>query len=276
MTTAEAISTHYENGGNLLDAIKVGIAKLGKTPETITIDDIAPVDEFHIGGRPATVHFANQLNFTAEDHVLDVGCGMGGASRFVASTYGSRVTGVDITEEYINTGKVLTQWVGLDDKVSLQTSSAQTIPFDDNSFDGAYMIHVGMNIPDKAAVFAEVRRVLKPGATFGIYDIMEVGQGDFAFPVPWANEASLSHLASPDGYKKALETAGFEVSSVNSRRDSAVEFFARMRERAASGAGPAPLGLHVLMKDSTPTKVKNMIGNLEAGLIAPVEIVAKK
>lgn len=276
MSKAEAISTHYENGGGLLVGIQNGIAQLGKTIETVTIEDLGPVDEFHIGGRPATDHFIKQLNFAADQHVLDVGCGLGGAARFVAKTTGARVTGIDITEEYVNTGNTLNQWVGLNDKVTLQHSGAQSMPFEEGTFNGAYMIHVGMNIPDKAAAFSEVARVIQSGGTYGIYDIMASGTGDFAFPVPWANEPELSHLASPSAYEGALKQAGFEVVSVNSRRESAVEFFTQMRARAASGSGPAPLGLHVLMKSSTPAKVKNMIDNLEAGLIEPVEIIARK
>ena len=276
MSMSDAISNHYENGGGLLAGIQNGIAQLGKTIETVTIEDLGPVDEFHIGGRPATDHFVKQLNFTEAQHVLDVGCGLGGAARFVASTTGASVSGIDITEEYVNTGQTLNQWVGLDDKVSLHHSRAESLPFEDSYFDGAYMIHVGMNIADKAVTFSEVGRVIEQGGVYGIYDIMAAGQGEFAFPLPWANEAELSHLASPSEYKAALQSAGFEVVTVNSRRESAVEFFTKMRARAASGNGPAPLGLHVLMKESTPAKVKNMIDNLEAGLIEPVEIIAKK
>ena len=276
MSNHKAIAAHYENGGNLLQEIEAGLAKLGKSPETVTLDDLGPVDEFHIGGRPATAHFVKQLNFIPGQKVLDVGCGLGGAARYVAAITQSQVTGIDLTEEYINTGQVLTSWIGLDGLVALHHSSVQLMPFADRTFDGGYMIHVGMNIPEKVAAFQEIHRVLRPGAVFGVYDVMQTNEGEFLYPVPWANEAILSHLSTPKAYKVALEKAGFTVSVVNSRHSTAIEFFARMRARAAAGAAPPPLGLHVLMRESSPLKVKNMIENLEAGLISPVEIIATR
>lgn len=130
----------------------------------MTIDDLAPVDEFHIGGRRASEHFLSQLGFSPEMHVLDIGCGLGGAARFVASRYKSRVTGVDLTPEYVKTAKVLCRWVELQDRISLHQGSALSLPFSDSTFDGAYMLHVGMNIADKAKLCFEVSRVLRAGS----------------------------------------------------------------------------------------------------------------
>ena len=82
MATLQDISNHYAQG-NLLNAIQRGLESLGKTTDAVTIDDLAPVDEFHIGGRQASEHFLSRLGFSPEMHVLDVGCGLGGAARFV-------------------------------------------------------------------------------------------------------------------------------------------------------------------------------------------------
>ncbi|MDJ0935318.1 MAG: class I SAM-dependent methyltransferase, partial [Kiloniellales bacterium] len=112
MSGDEAVAGHYTHG-SLLAAISEALATLGKTPETVSVDDLAPVDEFHIGGRQASEHFLSQLALDAETHVLDVGCGLGGASRFTASRFGCRVTGIDLTTEYVETGRTLTSWVGL-------------------------------------------------------------------------------------------------------------------------------------------------------------------
>ena len=197
------VSKHYSHGG-LIEAIRAGLASLGKTPETVTVDDLAPVDEFHIGGRRASEDFLDQLGFSAQTHVLDVGCGLGGPARFVASRYGSRVTGIDLTPEYVETGNALCNWVGLDQRISLHHGSALAMPFAENSFDGAYMLHVGMNIEDKEKLAVEVARVLRPGSIFGIYDVMRTGPGDLTFPVPWATTADQSAVAEPERYKKAL------------------------------------------------------------------------
>ena len=149
------------------------------------------------------------------------------------------------------------------------------MPFEDARFDGAYMMHVGMNIADKTRLFAQVHRVLRPGAVFGVYDVMRERAGDLAFPVPWAGDASTSHLATREGYRQALSAAGFEWVDERDGRDVARDFFQALRTRMASGPAPA-LGLHLVMKDNAPAKIRNMIANFEGGLITPVEIIVRK
>jgi ubiquinone/menaquinone biosynthesis C-methylase UbiE len=274
MQDHRSVSQHYTHG-HLLDAIRAGFAALGKTTNNVTIDDLSPVDEFHIGGRKASEDFLGQLDFTSENHVLDVGCGLGGAARFSASRYGSRITGIDLTAEYIETGKVLCKWVGLNDRISLYQGSALLMPFPDDAFDGAYMMHVGMNIEDKIQLCSEVYRVLRHGTLFGIYDVMKVGEGSLTYPVPWAATAETSAVASPELYKQALQDAGFAITAERNRRDFALAFFQELRARTAAN-GPPPVGLQILMGASTPIKVQNMIANISAGRIAPVEIIARK
>ncbi|MGW8248932.1 MAG: class I SAM-dependent methyltransferase [Acidiferrobacterales bacterium] len=269
------ISQHYTHG-NLLDAIEGSVSKLGKTTSSITVDDLAPVDEFHIGSRIATAHLLDQLHYSKTDRILDIGCGLGGAARYVASRYGCQVDGIDLTPEYIDTGNTLCGWVGLDQQVKLHQGSALALPFENESFDGAFMLHVGMNIDDKIALFKEVSRVLKPGARFGVYDIMRIEAGEVPYPMTWAPDASTSSLATPEAYRDALEQAGFNVSAEANRRDFALEFFKQMQEKVKANGGPPPLGLHTLMQDSTPVKLKNLVDSIAAGLIAPVEIIGQK
>jgi ubiquinone/menaquinone biosynthesis C-methylase UbiE len=269
------VSRHYTLGG-LIEVIRASIAALGKAPESVTVDDLAPVDEFHIGGRRASKDFLAQLGLSAGMHVLDVGCGLGGAARFVVARYGCRVTGIDLTSEYVETGNTLCEWVGLKDRISLHHGSALAMPFASGSFDGAYMLHVGMNIEDKQRLVEEVARVLRPRSRFGIYDVMRVGPGDLAYPVPWAATPALSVVAEPEAYRRALQAAGFAVTAERNRRDFALELFDELRAKTAAAGGPPPLGLHLLMGESTPEKVQNMIGNIAAGRIAPVELIALK
>jgi ubiquinone/menaquinone biosynthesis C-methylase UbiE len=269
------VARHYAQGG-LIEAIRSGIASLGKAPDTVNVDDLSPVDEFHIGGRRASEEFLGQLGLSARMHVLDVGCGLGGAARFVANRYGSQVTGIDLTTEYVDTGNALCKWVGLDQRISLRQGSALAMPFADGSFDGAYMMHVGMNIEDKENLANEVARVLRPGSPFGIYDVMRTGPGELAYPVPWATTADLSAVAEPERYKKVLEAAGFAVTAERDRHDFALAFFADLRAKTAAAGGPPPLGLHVLMGRNTPEKVQNMIDNISKGRIAPVELIGRK
>jgi SAM-dependent methyltransferase len=275
MSTEEDVSSHYLHG-SLLAAIQAAVPKLGKTIETLTLEDLAHIDEFHIGGRQATEHLLNQLNFSGNDHLLDVGCGLGGASRYTASKYNNRVTGIDLTDEYIETGNILSKWLKLDNKVDLHQGSALSMPFQDQTFDGAYMIHVGMNIENKLQLFREIYRVLKPGTSLAVYDVMRQNDGELIYPVPWAADSRTSYLAAQNHYKQALEAAGFEAVKENNRGKFALDFFNALAKKTATNGGPPPLGLHTLMQESTAVKIKHMTDSIKEGFIAPVEIIAKK
>ncbi|MGO9475902.1 MAG: class I SAM-dependent methyltransferase [Rhodomicrobium sp.] len=275
MELEQSVAQHYTHG-SLEGAIFGALAALGKDLDHLAPADLAPVDEFHIGGRQATTDFAAELEIEPGLHLLDIGSGLGGASRYFARERRCRVMAIDLTQEYVRAAEALAKRVGLENQVSYQHGSALALPFAPRSFDGAYMLHVGMNIQDKARLFAEVQRVLKPGGIFGIYDVMrESGEGDLSFPVPWASSPDTSFVESAITYRCLLESAGFEVQKERSRREFAVEFFRQMRARATEGGGPPPLGLHILMGTSAPQKVANMIDNLERGLIAPTEIISR-
>lgn len=275
MTDANAVSNHYSHG-SLLEAIRTGIDRLGKTPETISVDDLGPVEEFHIGGREASQAFLDPLGLVPGDHVLDAGCGLGGTSRFVAHRYGCRVTGIDLTPEYVETGRIMCAWVDLEHLVALEQGSATAMPYDDGTFTKAYVMHVGMNIADKGLLASELHRVLEPGGRLGVYDVMRTGDEALTFPVPWAAERETSFLAAPDEYRSVLERSGFRIIAGRDRRDFALDFFARLRARVEEAGGPPPLGLHVLMGETAPLKIKNMVENISRGRVAPVELVAEK
>ncbi len=272
----DSVAEHYTHG-SLLAKITAGIESIGKTPASVTVDELAPVDEFHIGGRQASEEFTSQLGLGGNDHVLDIGCGIGGTSRFVASRFGCRVTGIDLTPEFIETGTALCKWVGLDNLVELHHGNALDMPFTEGSFDAAIMLHVGMNIADKAGLFSEVYRLLRPGAVFGVYDVMKTGNDELKYPVPWSSVPDTSALATQAQYVAALQQAGFDVIEVHNRREFAADFFAETRERmAAAGQTPPPLGVHIAMGENAPAKITNMVENIAAGCCAPVEIIARR
>ncbi|MEH6446542.1 MAG: class I SAM-dependent methyltransferase [Oceanospirillaceae bacterium] len=275
MSTNNAITEHYHHGA-LLTAIETALADSGKTLKDVTIEDLAPVDEFHIGGRAATDHLLAQLSYPAQGHILDVGCGLGGAARYVAKVFNHTVVGVDLSLEYIETGNDLCKWLNLETAVTLEQGSAVSMSFEDGAFAGGYMLHVGMNIADKSALFNEVSRVLKPQAYFGIYDIMRQNDGVLTYPVPWAAQENISELATIEEYKEALVRSGFKIVKVNDRREFALQFFQKMAAKKQAKKAPAALGLHVLMQQGTAQKIQNMIGNVTNGLISPVEIIAQK
>ncbi|MBL4660515.1 MAG: class I SAM-dependent methyltransferase [Alcanivoracaceae bacterium] len=273
MSYDKSVADHYLHG-DLLKSIEAALPSLGKTTENISIEDLAAVDEFHIGGRQATSSLIAKLMFSEQHHVLDVGCGLGGAARYVADKYKNNVTGIDLSKEYIETGEALCGWLNLDKQVNLVQGSAMSMPFEDETFDGGYMLHVGMNIEDKAKLFEEIYRVLRPRTFFGIYDVMRQTDDGLIYPVPWATDSSTCKIAVSQQYKETLSDAGFGVSKENNCRDYALDFFKKLREKMATSSEPPPLGLHTLMQESTGVKINNLIENLEKGYIAPVEIIA--
>ncbi|WP_171241465.1 class I SAM-dependent methyltransferase [Ruegeria sp. HKCCA5491] len=272
MTNPNEVAHHYHSG-HLLQQISDGCAALNLAPP-FSQDALAPVDEFHIGGRLATEPFVKALGLTPESRVVDFGCGLGGPACYVAAATGAHVTGVDLTAEFVETGRTLTEWTGLSDRVQLIEGSVLDLPLEAGSMDAAYMIHVGMNITDKVGIAREAKRVLKPGGIFAIYDVMQVGEGQMDYPAPWASSSDQSALAPPETYEAALNSVGFEVSDRIDRTEFAKQFFADLAAAQSSADGPPPLGLHLIMGDDTALKVQHMVRNIAGGLIAPIELHA--
>ncbi len=269
------VADHYSRD-RLLQAITDGLGGLGLTTNQITVDDLAPVDEFHIGGRPATKAFFDGMEFQRTDHLLDIGCGLGGAARYAASRLGTRITGMDLTADFVNAGNALCRWVGLANRIQLILGNALKLPFGPESFEGAYMLHVGMNIEEKPLLFGDIHRVLRPGARLGIYDAIRLGEEELTFPLPWASGASMDHAVGLEVYEAALQEAGFRLAAVRDRREFALAFYERRRKVSGKKSGMPGLGLHLLMGSHTRQKVGNMLDALNRGLIAPMELVAEK
>jgi cyclopropane fatty-acyl-phospholipid synthase-like methyltransferase len=82
----QAVSEHYARRA-LGDAILAALKAAGKDLEHLTPDDLAPIDEFHNGQRNATIRLARLAAVIGSDKVLDVGCGIGGPSRYLASAF---------------------------------------------------------------------------------------------------------------------------------------------------------------------------------------------
>ncbi len=184
------------------------------------------------------------------------------------------MTGIDLTEEFVQVARSLTRRAKLDHLVEFVQTSALDLAFPAETFDRAYMIHVGMNIADKAGLFREVRRVLKPQGMFVIFDVLRSGTAEIAYPVPWALSEETSFVADVKSYRDALERAGFRVERERNRRAFGIEFTEHMIARAAQGGQPA-LGLHLLMGDLAPVMIKNVLTMMKQGVLEPVELYAR-
>jgi ubiquinone/menaquinone biosynthesis C-methylase UbiE len=184
------------------------------------------------------------------------------------------VEGVDLSPEFVAVAAALTHRMNLSDRASFREASVLALPFEDASFDAATMIHVGMNIAQKAGAFAEVRRVLKPGARFGVYDIMRRDAAELPFPMPWATTAETSFVETPDTYRRLLTDAGFTVESETDRRELALKLAREMREKAEKEGLPR-LGPQVLMGERARERIGNVMATLERGTIAPVQMITR-
>ncbi len=268
------VEKHYGRR-EILNSILRALREAGKDLTRLTPPDLAPVDEFHIRGREATIELANRVSLQPGLHVLDVGCGLGGSARYLASEHGCYATGIDLTKEYVEVATALADLVGLKDRVEFRQSSALTIPFDNNSFDVVWTEHVQMNISDKRAFYTEIARVLKPGGRLLFHDIFQGDGGPPHYPVPWAETSEISFLATPETIRGLLNTLGFKLLSWENKSQHSLEWFAATLERIKQ-SGPPPLGLHLLMGATVKAKFENVLRNLQEGRIVVFQAVAEK
>lgn len=274
-TLETSVAAHYGRGG-LAEAILEGVAAAGLDPDALTIEDLAPVDEFHTAGRQATLTALAMTALEAGMHVLDAGCGIGGTARCLAVEHGCRVTGIDLTPEYVDVARMLTERLGLSERCAFEVGSATDMPYGDSSFDAAVSFHVAMNIEDRLGLYGELARVVRPGGPLCLFDVMKGPTDGMVYPVPWAETAVTSFLRSPDETGALLDAAGFVVEAVASQREMAQAFFRAVFARAAEADGPPPLGLHLLTGPNGPEKFANYVQALDAHQIDPTIIVARR
>ena len=266
------IQRHY-TVTDLGTQILVALEKSGKDIDRLRPEDLAPIDEFHMRGRPATLELARAAKLDSSKVVLDVGSGLGGSARCLASEFGCKVAGIDLTEEYCRVAEMLSARIGLEGLVSFKQGDALNMPFADASFDVVWTEHMAMNIPDKLGLYREMRRVLKPGGTLAIYDILSGPGGPVHFPVPWARTPETSALASPEQLRALLGEAGFKILDWQDTTQVAKGWFVALAEKIKKGGLP-PLGWGLLMGSDFQTMAQNQRRNLEEGRIALIQVVA--
>jgi SAM-dependent methyltransferase len=260
----ERVAAQYTQG-NLMERIEGALREAGKDPANLTVEDLVPTDHFHTLGLRATTGLADAAGLKGGEEVLDVGCGLGGPARTLASAYGCRVTGIDITPEYCEVAAELNRRVGLQDRIVLQEANALALPFEDRTFDVVWTMHVSMNVADKPTLYDQFARVLKPGGKLAFFDLLS-GEGEVHFPMPWADEPSISHLADEDETRLLLSTAGFHVEVWKDLTAEGAEFFAN---RPKSSLGP-----HLLGHQMAP-KLANLGRDLQEGRLRAIRSVCR-
>jgi MPBQ/MSBQ methyltransferase len=265
----------YYSPNDLYNRIIAGLNEMGKDLSKITLDDLKPVDEFHIRSDTATKELIKLSRVTPEMHILDVGCGLGGAARRLSHETGCRVTGIDLSDEYIDAAERLTKLFDLQERVKFHAASALALPIDDNTFDGALSIQMNMNVEDKLGWLKEVYRVLKPGGRAVLYELCGNKNTPVYFPVPWAQDSSMSFLVPPESFRDVITSAGFDIDVWNDKTDLARKAFADMMEPVGEPNLPE-LGTHLLVGNDILTKAYNLRRNLDEERVSLIETVAIK
>jgi len=270
----DRIARHYRVAGlerTILDRLR----QAGRDLAALCPGELAPIDAFHMRGLVATAELAALGQIERGCRVLDLGCGLGGSARYLAREHGCDVTGVDVTDSYCEAARELSRRLRLDDRTRFRQASALALPFEAASFDVVWTEHMQMNVEDKPALYAEVARVLRPAGRLLIHEIMAGGGGEPCFPVPWADDASISFLRRADEVRTILEGLGFRVCDWLDVSGAARAFVEAGRARPRPATTP-PLSLHLLLGDDATDKFRNMVRNLFEDRIAMVMGVLEK
>ena len=268
-----AVSSHYAPG-DLTDAVLAALTAAGKEVEHLTPADLAPLDQYHLGGTGATRGLARLADVRAGMRVLDVGGGIGGPARTLASEFGALVTVLDLTAEYCRVGAMLTERTGLAGQVTFQQGDALDLPFADGQFDLVWTQHSSMNIADKGRLYGEMHRVLRPDGRLALFEAMAGPVQPVHFPVPWAHDPAISFLQPPDSVQTILTGAGFRVVVWNDVSDAMRAPAPRPgTDSSPVSHGPPPLGIHLLVGPEFPVMARNYARNLAEGRVVVIQAI---
>ncbi len=274
MTNEKAIADHWGRG-DVYALIVSALGKMSKPLDAVTLEDLAPVDHFHARGLAATVELADRLPIKAGQHIVDIGCGLGGPARYMAKRFQCKVSGVDITQPFVEAANRLTALLRMEHQVTIQHGDGQRLPYGDALFDGAYTQHVTMNVADRRTFFAEACRVLKNGAFFALTEHGLGPKGDPHYPLPWSADGSGAYLVRSSETRALLEAAGFEDIVLEDTGAKYVAGYKTMIEKAEKGVLP-PLGVHILMGETALQKTRNAARNIEEGRTHPIQLLCRK
>jgi ubiquinone/menaquinone biosynthesis C-methylase UbiE len=274
LTESTNVQEHYSAHG-LSNRVEDALRAAGFGDGPINWQELASLDQFHVRGLAATKELAEVVGLKGGETVLDVGSGLGGPARYLAAAIGCRVTGIELSQSFVDVANMLSGRTGLSENTTFLQGDATELPFPADSFDNAFTQHVAMNIADKPGLYAGIFRILKSGGKLAIYDVVRGDTEPVIYPVPWASTEAISFLASRLEVEQALNAAGFaEVSTVDTT-DLAVEWLKGMQSTQASQGTISP-SLALFIGPEADTILKNLAQNIREGRVRLLQVIARK
>jgi ubiquinone/menaquinone biosynthesis C-methylase UbiE len=273
---SDRVQSHYTHGG-LLDRVIEFLKKAGVDPENMTHEDLFRCDQMHGRGIAATREHIEHAGIEPGTHVLDLGCGIGGSSRVIATACDCRVTGIDLTQEFIDVAGELTSRCGLADRIAFRQGDALHMPFENSSFDHVWSHNVTMNIEDKAGLAVEIARVLKSGGRYSSSEFVRGAAGEPFYPLPWASDAGSSFLMTEQEMVDGFEAAGLRVVEVINLNETNLAFFKAMRERAERGEPPLAVNPQAFKSaEEFQKRIGNSGRSAAEGRLAELLVIAER
>ena len=274
MSTEQLVAQHYGNAG-IASRVLAALYEAHGPGVTVTVDRLAPLDQFHARGPLATQELAALLRPAAGERLLDIGSGIGGPARWIAAKFDCDVTGVDLTPEFCAAAEALNEAAGLAGRVTIIRGSALALPVPDDTFDAAYSQNVVMNIADKKLFYREAFRALRPGGRLALSNVCAGVAGEPYFPVPWAATRETSFLATIEATRADLAAAGFDIVDFRDATDAAVAAQRRNRERLEQGTLPRVAADIILGKRAREMQ-GNSMRSTEEGRCRMIEALVRK
>lgn len=281
---ARYLDAHYDApadvaGQRLPARLRAAFRDAGRDPDHLALDEIAGIDQLHLGGRGASRSLAALGRLGPGARMLDVGCGTGGASRLMAAEFGCEVIGVDITAAFVEVAEWLSRATGFDDRTRFLCADAAQMPLPDGAFDGIWCQHALMNMPDIAAVLAEWHRLLVPGGRVLLHEVVAGDSAEpLVLPVPWARSVETSHLRARQSLEALLSEGGFAPMAVQDISESALAWRRKHSRREGEGEsrGPALPGPALIFGDVFAEMGRNLRDNLAADRVRILEGVWRR